>query len=44
LAGRWRYPQQGAERATMHHAEAGVLVRLKSQCVNIVAPNRWFAR
>jgi len=38
-----RYPQQGAERATMHHAEAGVFSRLKCQRVNIIPPNGWSA-
>ena len=43
FAGRRRYPQQRAERATMHHAEAGVLAWLKYQCVNITPPDGWFA-
>jgi hypothetical protein len=32
-------PQQGAERAPMHHAEANVFVRLESQRINVVPPN-----
>jgi hypothetical protein len=40
---RRRCPQQGAEGATMHHAEATVLPRLKCQRVNIIPPNGWFA-
>jgi hypothetical protein len=40
---RRRCPQQGAEGATMHHAEANVLRRLKCQRVNIIPPNGWFA-
>jgi hypothetical protein len=37
------YPQQGAERPTMHHAEPNVVLRLKRQRVNIIPPNGWFA-
>jgi hypothetical protein len=36
---RRRCPQQRAERTTMHHAETGVLARLKCQRVNIIPPN-----
>jgi hypothetical protein len=36
---RRRCPQQRAERAPMHHAKAGVLLRLKCQRVNIIAPD-----
>jgi hypothetical protein len=43
LAWRRRGPQQGAERATMHHAEAGMVARLKCQCVDVFAPNGWLA-
>ena len=43
FAWRWRYPQQGAERTTVHHAEARVLARLKCQRVKITPPDGWFA-
>jgi len=39
LPRRRRGPQQGAERATMHHAEANVLLLLKCQRVNIIPPD-----
>ena len=36
-------PQQRPERATMHHAEAVVIGRLKCQRVDIIPPDRCFA-
>jgi hypothetical protein len=43
LSRRRRCPQQSAERATMHHAEAGMLDRLECKRVNIGPPNGGFA-
>ena len=39
LSWRRRRPQQRTKRATMHHAEAGMRVRLKRQRVDIVSPD-----
>ena len=37
-------PQQRPERATVHHAETGVPVRLKRERVDIVTPNGCLAQ
>jgi len=36
-------PQQGAEGASMHHAEADMFVRLKGQRIDIIPPNGKFS-
>jgi hypothetical protein len=41
IAGLRPEPQQRSEGQPMHHAEAAMIVRLKRQCVDVIAPVRW---